>query len=227
MENFIFSLDENLKKHYKNAKFGILAIKGVDNKIASSALYDAKTKLELELRKKFKNFTRKNLDQFASIKPYSEYYKSFEKTYHVRLQLESILLGKNIPLISPLVTSMFMAEMKNQLLTAGHDLNVCEIPLRAGIGENNKSYILMNGEIKNVKQNDMYIADNKGVISSIILGPDQRTKITPKTTNAIFIVYAPSGIEKEAIIQHLKNIEEYVLLTNTKAKRKLINIYND
>ena len=62
---------------------------------------------------------------------YRDYYKRFDKTYHVQLQLESLLFkGKSIPSVAGLVDAMFMAEMKDWLLTAGHDLDSLQLPLR-------------------------------------------------------------------------------------------------
>ena len=64
-----------------------------------------------------------------SLQVYDTYYKRFKKTYHVQLQLESIVFkGKSIPSVAALVEAMFMAEIKNMLLTAGHDLEACRCP---------------------------------------------------------------------------------------------------
>ena len=61
------------------------------------------------------------------IQAYAAYYERFNKTYHVQLQLESVALkGKSIPRVSALVEAMFMAELENLLLTAGHDLDVVQ-----------------------------------------------------------------------------------------------------
>ena len=44
-----------------------------------------------------------------------------------------------------------------------------------------------------MKPGDMMICDARGIISSIVYGPDQRTRITPKTTRVLFTVYARPG----------------------------------
>jgi len=54
---------------------------------------------------------------------YVRYYKRSNKTYHVQLQVESIVLkGKGLPNVSPLVDSNFVAELETLVLTAGHDV---------------------------------------------------------------------------------------------------------
>ena len=40
---------------------------------------------------------------------------------------------------------------------------------------------------------DMYIRDHVGVVSSVLYGPDDRTRIVPGTRRVVFCVYAPAG----------------------------------
>lgn len=41
------------------------------------------------------------------------------------------------------------------------------------------------------------MADGEGVISTVLFGPDQRTRITPGTTDVLFAAYAPTGVTEE------------------------------
>ena len=83
-----------------------------------------RTTLQAELRAKFAGKDRAAITALETIRAYAAYYKHFDKTYHVQLQLESIVFkGKAIPSVAALVETMFMAEVKNMLLTAGHDLD--------------------------------------------------------------------------------------------------------
>jgi hypothetical protein len=52
----------------------------------------------------------------------------------------------------------------------------------------------------------MYIHDRIGVVSSIVYGPDDRTRIVPATRQAVFCVYAPAGVPPEAVERHLGDI---------------------
>jgi DNA/RNA-binding domain of Phe-tRNA-synthetase-like protein len=56
----------------------------------------------------------------------------------------------------------------------------------------------------------MLIADQNGVISSIIYGPDQRTQISTATQNVFFAVYAPAGIDEQTVMNHLEDIRNLV-----------------
>ena len=102
--------------------------------------------------------------------------------------------GKSIPSVAALVEAMFMAEIKNMLLTAGHDLDSLQLPIRLDVTRGDEVYTLMRGQPQQVKPGDMIISDGQGIMSNIIYGPDQRTQIQPGTRNVIYTTYAPAGI---------------------------------
>jgi hypothetical protein len=71
----------------------------------------------------------------------------------------------------------------------------------------------------------MFIADAQGVISSIIYGPDRRTKITVNTQEVLFTTYAPPGVVRQAVHQHLWGVQENVLLFAPEAETMLLRVY--
>ncbi len=145
----------------------------------------------------------------------------------MQLQLESIAWkGKSIPSVSALVEAMFMAEMKNLLLTAGHDLDLVELPLTLDVSKGTESYTLMRGEEQILKPGDMMISDQVGIISDVIYGPDRRTQITAGTRNVVFTTYAPRGIEPQAVENHLVDIRDFILIFAPQAKMELLKVYS-
>lgn len=120
-----------------------------------------------------------------------------------------------------------MAELKNQLLTAGHDLGLVQRPVEVTVAEGGEQYIGISGRELATKRGDMMIADAEGIISSIIYGPDRRTCITGKTEQALFTTYAPKGITKEAVQAHLRDIERYVRLISADAEVTLLEVYGE
>jgi len=72
----------------------------------------------------------------------------------------------------------------------------------------------------------MFIADAEGVLSSIIYGPDRRTKIGPETRNALFTVYAPAGIAAADVGKHLRSIRDYVHLVAPDAEVEELRVYS-
>ena len=136
-----------------------------------------------------------------------------------------MLKGKSIPSVAALVEAMFMAEMQDLLLTAGHDLDVLRLPLTLAVSTGTERYTLLRGEEQILKPGDMMISDQEGIISSIIYGPDQRTQITPRTRNVIFTVYTPPGIDKQTVVEHLQHITENVLIFAPQAQVELLQVY--
>jgi DNA/RNA-binding domain of Phe-tRNA-synthetase-like protein len=182
--------------------------------------------LEKKLRVQFSGLDRVALASHPVLQAYGGYYRQFKKTYHIQLQLESIVLkGKSIPRVAALVESMFMAEMQDMVLTAGHDLDKLQLPLTLDVATGTEGYTLLRGEEQTLKPGDMMIRDQSGVISSIIYGPDQRTQITPDTRNVIFTVYAPPGVDEQTVVGHLQHIQENVMVFAPQAQVELFRVY--
>jgi DNA/RNA-binding domain of Phe-tRNA-synthetase-like protein len=206
-------ISESFKQIYPDAHIGILTVKNITNQKSNQNLNNEKIKLEKLIKEKYSNHSRESLKEIHEIKVYNDYYKQFKKTYHVQLQLESIIFkGKSIPTVDCIVESMFMAELKNFLLTAVHDYDLLKLPLIADVSQGNENYMLLNNMDQILKKDDMFIKDNNGIISSIVYGPDKRTQVKHDTKNALFVVYAPKGISKECIENHLNDMKNYILL---------------
>lgn len=141
------------------------------------------------------------------IKSYENFYKAFKKTYHVLPQVESVLFRDKQPRLTfPLLQIIFISELKNRLLTAVHDSAAVEYPLAFDVASGTEQYIMLNGTHTTLKNGDMFISDRSGVISSIIYGPDQRTKILPDSENVLVVVYGPQGIGRQSIDAHFSDI---------------------
>lgn len=192
------------------------------------ALQDVRLALEAELREKYGSAARAELKALHPMDAYVSYYKKFGYTYHVLPQLESVARGKSIPGGLALVEVMFLAELKNMLLTAGHDLDRLKAPLRLQEATGQENYITLSGKTATTISGDMMISDGESVISSILRGPDRRTAVTAQTSRALYTVYAPPGVEEALIHMHLSDLEEYIrLLTGGSAvcQKKIIESY--
>lgn len=204
---------------------GVLAI-GTIGGAASDRLRQEKEALEEELRERFGLLTRGDLKSQHPMDVYVAYYKKFGYTYHVLPQLESVAHGKGIPEALPPVTAMFMAELKNMLLTAGHDLDKVVSPLRLMRSAGNEIMPSLSGKVVTTVQGDFMIADREGVISAIMRGCDARTAITEETKNVIYTVYAPAGIDHALVMKHLDDIEAYIRLFSNAPELLIKEIYN-
>jgi DNA/RNA-binding domain of Phe-tRNA-synthetase-like protein len=192
---------------YPEASVGILALDGVENPPEHPRLAEHVLRVEDELHTRWAGATRADLLKLPELEAYRRYYRRFDKTYHVQLQLESVALkGRRLRGNGSLVLAMFAAELHNLLLTAGHDLATAEGALTVDVAAGGEPYTGLAGRDLALQPGDMFIRDEAGILSSILYGPDDRTQIRPATRQAIFCVYAPAGIEPDAVARHLDEI---------------------
>ena len=213
------------KAAYPGAAIGVLAIQGVAKPESHAELEARKEALENELRARFSGQDRAGLKSIPVIRAYNDYYKRFGKSYHVQLQLESIVhKKKSIPRVAALVESMFMAELKNQMLTAGHDLDALQMPVGVDVAQGDENYTRINGQEQQMKAGDMMISDARGIISSVLYGPDHRTRIAPVTERVLFTVYVPPGVDEEAVRLHLEDIRTNVSVVSPDARTEVLEV---
>jgi len=222
----MFTVSNAWKAVHPQAHAGILVMRHVTNPPQHAELEVRKQSLQDELRSRFAGQDRSAIAALPPIQAYNAYYKPFKKSYHVQLQLESIVFkGKSLPGGAALVEAMFMAEIRNLLLTAGHDLDALHLPVTLDAASGQEQYTLLRGTHQTTKPGDMLMADRAGVISSVLYGPDQRTQITERTGNVLFAVYAPQGIDAGATRQHLEDIRDNALLVSPAAQVELLAVF--
>lgn len=219
----MIKLSDTWKAAYPSAVMGFLAMRNAENPSTDTALEQRKRETEERLRARFLAGNVDDLKILDTIQPYIAYYRRFGKSYHVLAQLESVALrGKPIPSVAALVEAMFLAELETQLLTAGHDLESVRTPVTVDVAAGTERFVRINGQEQQLKAGDMITVDGEGVISSVIYGPDFRTRITPDTRGVLFVTYAPPGISEDAVLQHLEAIRSNVLLFAPEAETVLL-----
>ncbi|MCA9864055.1 MAG: hypothetical protein KC432_13575 [Thermomicrobiales bacterium] len=198
---------------HPGATYGLIALRGVENPPNHAGINEAAASLERTLRERFSAEDRDALRATPPLPAYAAYYKRWGQRYHVGMQLESVALkGKPIPRVAALVEAMFVSELANLLLTAGHDLDQLSLPVVLDTGAS-QEFAAPNGAPQVVKDGDMFTADAKGrVLSAVITGPSGLARISPDTTSAVFYAYGPPGISAEAMSAHLDAIERNVRL---------------
>ena len=186
----MFVVTEAWRQAYPTAAVGVLWMRGTSNPESHPELDRRKEELEAGLRGRYAGLDRAALKALPTLAAYAAYYRRFDKTYHVQHQLESIVLQKRY--IPP--------------------------PVRVDVAAGSEVYTLMNGSEQVLKAGDMYIADGQGVLSSILYGPDSRSRIRPETQEVLFTVYAPPGIDAAAVRAHLDNIRSLVQVVSPGAE---------
>jgi DNA/RNA-binding domain of Phe-tRNA-synthetase-like protein len=192
---------------------------GVTNPASNDSLNDLAAALESDVRSRLGSADRETIRAMPPLPAYAAYYKRWGQRYHVAMQLESVAQkGKALPRVAALVEAMFIAELRNLLLTAGHDLDALELPIRLTVGTG-ESFRAPNGQETSVKPGDMVIADARGrVLSAIITGPSDVARICPETASTLFYTYAPPGVDAAFVSAHLNEIERNVRLISPDAE---------
>jgi DNA/RNA-binding domain of Phe-tRNA-synthetase-like protein len=219
---------QGFRAEYPDARVGILTLHGVTNPPSHPALLDERTDVEEQLRSRFAGLDRRALRGLEPLASYAAFYRRFGKSYHVQLQLESVVrTGTATASPSALVEAMFLAELRHLLLTAGHDLASLSGSVRVAVAEGRERYVRLDGREQVLKPGDMYIADEEGVLSSVIYGPDRRTRLRPETRAALYTVYAPEGVGREAVVAHLEDVRRLCLLVSPSAGTGRLATYPD
>ena len=201
------------KSAYPGASIGLLEVSGVDNTIVSAELEARKKEVMSYLREKYQSFTRQDFLSIPTMLAYVQYYKRFSKTYHVLQQVESIALkNKNLPVVSPLVDSNFIAEVDTLALAAGHDVSRLQGSILIDVSKTGDQMTQMNGTAKEIPAGDMVMKDEHGICCCVIYGQDNLSPISPETTHALYVVYAPVNVPIESVEAQLQDIEENIRL---------------
>ncbi len=197
------NLTESLKEKYPVSIFGNLIIRDVPNRKRDETLEERKRSLEREIKEKYAD-----VDKDEMIHYYNTYFKMWKKTYPIEYQINTVKSGGKFPQVSVVVDCMFIAELKNRILTSGHDLDEIKGDLTFDISRGGEQYLKLNGQKQELKRNDVILKDNEGILASILYGPARRTSISLKTKNALFFAWSPYAMDKEIIRSHLNEISQ-------------------
>ena len=200
-----------VKNIYPKAKFGSMIVSGIPS-ITERSIMNHIVDTEIEqIKLKHSKYQRQAALSTEPLCHYATYFRRHKKSYPVLGQLESVLLkGKSIPPVGVPIETMFLAEIKNLLLTAGHDLDSIKGTLSINVATECISYTGLSGKEQQLVNHDLYLSDEAGVLSSVLNGPDYRTKITESTRNAFYFVYGVEGITETLIQEHLNTIFVYL-----------------
>jgi len=203
---------------YPGAVIGVLEISSVANDRRCPRLDERKRQIEAQLTERYGHLTRRQLLALPVMAAYDAYYKRFKKTYHVQLQVESIVWkGKTLPSVSPAVDANFAAEVETFVLTAGHDVDRLRGPLLIDVSRAGDRMVQMGGGPKDLRPGDMVMRDARGISCSIIYGQDDESPITPRSTHVVYVAYGPAGVAAEQVEAQMRRLEENVRLCSAAA----------
>jgi len=194
-------LSPELRIIYPRARFGCLTVRDTPNTRNIGALEERKRLLERQIRDNYPAVEEDNV-----VQSYATYFKRWGKTYPVEFQIKTLKKGGRFPQISALVDCMFMAEIKNRILTSGHDADALSGDLIFDVSSEGEPYVKLNGEEQRLKRGDVVLRDDEGILASVLYGPARRTSISPTTRNAQYFAWCPHEMGEELIRAHLNDI---------------------
>ena len=192
---------ESLKEIYPDSIFGNLIIRDVPNRKRNEFLEERKRTLEREIKEKYAE-----VDKDVIIHYYNTYFKLWKKSYPIEYQIKTVKSGGRFPQVSVIVDCMFIAELKNRILTSGHDLDDIKGDLTFDVSQGGEQYLKIDGRKQELKKNDIVLKDNEGILASILYGPARRTSISQKTKNSLFFAWCPYTMDENIILRHLNDI---------------------
>ncbi|HOB10290.1 MAG TPA: hypothetical protein PKY47_06970 [Acetomicrobium sp.] len=221
----MFKFDESIETSFPGVKMGFLIMCGV----SSSHPHEEREVREAiaGLRKKYGQLDRKELKKLNPIQAYVAYYKRFGYSYHVLAQLESVLQGKkSLHTESGLLQAMLFSELESMLLTAGHDLAQLHLPLQLKVATGAEVYQSVSGKEVSTVSGDMMLCDCSATISSILRGPDYKSRIMLSTSDVLFSIYAPPGIDENYIKTDLQKLEKRIIALSQSSKTELLHVFS-
>jgi hypothetical protein len=169
--------------------------------------------VEERLKDRLGGKSRKELAAIRPLDAYAGHFGRWGKAYPVLLQAEAIASkGRRLEMPDPLVLAMFAAELEGLLLTAGHDLDALKAPFILAEADGAAAMPTLGGSEKTPPAGDLVMADAEGIVASVLLGPDSRTSISPATSRALLVVYAPPGIGAREVEAGLRRLGDAVVL---------------
>jgi DNA/RNA-binding domain of Phe-tRNA-synthetase-like protein len=198
----------------------------VQNGAPSARLRQHARQVEGKLHGRYAGADRTALNNLPTALAYQRHYRAFGQTYHVLRQLESAVL-RSRPVESPdaLVLAMFTTEIDTLVLTAGHDADALQPPLLVDRSAAGDQFVGLGGREHTLRQGDMLMRDAAGIISAVIYGPDERTRLVEGTRRVLFTSYGPAGISVNRLNHHLSRLADAVRLASPSATIQLQAVY--
>lgn len=188
-----------LMEKYPSLLYGALRVEVPKNGKSNEKLEETKRKVEAYFREIY------NPDD-PVISIYQNHFKNWGTKYPILYQIDSIKKGRKFPNVSALVDAMFVSELKTRTLTSGHDIDEIQGNLNYDLAVPGDQYVNLSGKTRTLKENDVVLHDEHGILGSVLYGPTKRTTIGPNTTKALYLAWNPFGLSKDHVQGHIEDI---------------------
>lgn len=195
---------QRLKERYPVFRTASVVLEGLDNK-GSKALRNERKSAEGYIKRELKNFRK--LDSFRA---YNKFYDKFGEAFPLSRGIEAVLSGKDIPTWSPLVDAVTIAELKHLVLMTVLDLGRLDGFLTFDEAFEGEEFSNIRGDPVALRQGDLVLRDEKGIVMSYFEGPGEKAKISAATKNAAVFALALPGLKEDIMKQALREAVDLI-----------------
>jgi len=212
-------INKKLLEVYPDAQFIAITATNFGNEKKNPDFEKEREKITKQIRK------LDDPSKLKQIKDHKAFHQKFGKSYPIEYQINSIKDGKNIPTQTTLTDALFLSEMKHLCIISGHDIATLKGDLTFDISKGGEKYTKINGKPQSLKPEDIILNDNGKLITSLLYGPDNSTKITSKTKDCVYLFWFSSHITQKELITILNDFKAHLkIIANKESKIENIPI---
>ena len=205
------TISKRLLEKYPAARFVAVTAAGFHNAKKSAVLEEEKRRIEAPIRKA-------NITELHNLQKHKKFHESFGKSYHIEFEIKSIHKGKNLPSTSILSDVLFMTEMKHLCIMSGQDVKDIG-DLTFDLGDGTEKLLLINGEEKRIKKDDILLKEGSNVLISLLYGPGKSTRIMDQTDSCLYLFWFAEPIsdpELDVILKDFKGLLKKISSADSK-----------
>lgn len=153
-------------------------------------------------------------------KQMSEFYKvqGAKRKCHVESLLNAFDKEERFKSINYIVDLVYYLELATGLLMGVHDLNCLHEFIEPFVIEGGESFHHISGRTISPQMGSICFKDNNGIFASLTEGPDDATKVTSRTKDAIILFFIPPNINENIIKEFFQFISDTLTYENLSFK---------
>lgn len=195
-----------------NVVIGLITARGIDSDALERGLGLAQETASLDTsQRRAQAMTR--MDAFES------FFTQNGFRCPLRDQFKSIL-EKGLPTGSPLVRALLLAEMSTGILMGAQDASAITGTLLCDLARGGEVFAGMRGEVL-CSTGEIVLRDSRGIIATLLQGPDRRTRLKKDTRDVVFIVFSVPNIEVTDIQEAMQAVQALVTSACTEIESQL------
>jgi DNA/RNA-binding domain of Phe-tRNA-synthetase-like protein len=195
------------KTAYAGWSVGLLELEGLLPRTESPELLAEVERIEAAMKTRYGGMSRKELAAAEEARPYTDHFSRSGKAYPVLLQAEAVATkGRRLSMPDSLVLAMFAAELESMILTAGHDAAALGDSVTLYVASGDEAMPTLGGAEKLPPRGDLVMRDSRGIVASVLIGPDARTPIGANTERLLFVAYAPPEVGADRVEAHFDRL---------------------